>query len=287
MRASRTRWIRSGSSRRRSEHVERGTRRAPTSRGWPAAQLAGIDAAAVELDSRDTAGPRPTPLGRVRRSRLPERRRPNSCRGGVRLGECARPERGRRSQRRPRRRQRRGVRQSHPFRSRGAHSTTRGDTSGPGKRLEPAAHPDQPRSNRPRGRRHHDPWRRRRTRLALGRAGRPAPLDAHADPNQAPPMVARLRHHHGPPDTRAAMTAGWRDTPHERATVARVRARWQPPPPLAPDPFEREVDPDGTLPPVERGKRAESARRAHYLRLALRSARARRTSQSRSPNDNR
>jgi hypothetical protein len=40
--------------------------------------------------------------------------------------------------------------------------------------------------------------------------------------------------------------------------------------------FEREVDPDGVLPVVERRRRAEHARRAHMLRLALRSAQARR-----------
>lgn len=41
--------------------------------------------------------------------------------------------------------------------------------------------------------------------------------------------------------------------------------------------FEREVDPDGVLPVVERQRRAEHAMRAHMTRLALRSARARRT----------
>jgi hypothetical protein len=40
--------------------------------------------------------------------------------------------------------------------------------------------------------------------------------------------------------------------------------------------FERQVDPDGVLPLDERAKRAESARRAHYQRLALKSAQARR-----------
>lgn len=40
--------------------------------------------------------------------------------------------------------------------------------------------------------------------------------------------------------------------------------------------FEDQVDPDGTLPPAERRQRAESARKAHYARLALKSAKARR-----------
>lgn len=33
--------------------------------------------------------------------------------------------------------------------------------------------------------------------------------------------------------------------------------------------FEREVDPDGRLDPVERGRRAEAAKRAYFQRLAL------------------
>jgi hypothetical protein len=40
--------------------------------------------------------------------------------------------------------------------------------------------------------------------------------------------------------------------------------------------FEREVDPDGTLPPAERAKRAEYARKAYFQRLALKSAQVRR-----------
>jgi hypothetical protein len=39
--------------------------------------------------------------------------------------------------------------------------------------------------------------------------------------------------------------------------------------------FEREVDPDGTLDPGERARRAEHARKAYFLRLALASAHAR------------
>jgi hypothetical protein len=42
------------------------------------------------------------------------------------------------------------------------------------------------------------------------------------------------------------------------------------------DRFEREVDPDGLLDPRERELRAASARKAHFTRLALKSAQARR-----------
>lgn len=40
--------------------------------------------------------------------------------------------------------------------------------------------------------------------------------------------------------------------------------------------FERQVDPDGTLPPAERTRRAAHARSAHFAQLAYLSARARR-----------
>lgn len=42
------------------------------------------------------------------------------------------------------------------------------------------------------------------------------------------------------------------------------------------DKFEQQVDPDGRLPSDERARRAESARKAHFTRLALASAKARR-----------
>ncbi len=40
--------------------------------------------------------------------------------------------------------------------------------------------------------------------------------------------------------------------------------------------FEREVDPEGTLPEGERRRRAEHALKAHMIALAVKSARARR-----------
>ncbi len=40
--------------------------------------------------------------------------------------------------------------------------------------------------------------------------------------------------------------------------------------------FEIEVDPNGELDPAERARRAAHARKAHFLRLALASAKARR-----------
>jgi hypothetical protein len=42
--------------------------------------------------------------------------------------------------------------------------------------------------------------------------------------------------------------------------------------------FDREVDPDGKLPPADRRRRAGAARRAYFARLAMRSAQARRRS---------
>lgn len=41
------------------------------------------------------------------------------------------------------------------------------------------------------------------------------------------------------------------------------------------DKFEVQVDPDGVLSPAERALRAEHARKAHFQRMALKSARAR------------
>lgn len=49
------------------------------------------------------------------------------------------------------------------------------------------------------------------------------------------------------------------------------------------DRFEREVDPDGTLDPAARARRAEHARKAYFTRLALQSAKARRRSPSSGP----
>ncbi len=42
------------------------------------------------------------------------------------------------------------------------------------------------------------------------------------------------------------------------------------------DRFDREVDPEGNLPPEERARRAEHLRKAYFARLALASAKARR-----------
>lgn len=41
------------------------------------------------------------------------------------------------------------------------------------------------------------------------------------------------------------------------------------------DRFQLQVDPDGVLAPAERARRAEHARKAYFLGLALKSARAR------------
>lgn len=45
--------------------------------------------------------------------------------------------------------------------------------------------------------------------------------------------------------------------------------------------FERGVDPEGVLDPVERARRADAARRAYFTRLALRSATLRRNKANR------
>ena len=76
-------------------------------------------------------------------------------------------------------------------------------------------------------------------------------------------------------------------TPEQRALAARIGAhsKWAVTDPIEGtaaaraaflDRFEREVDPDGVLPPEQRARRAEHARKAYFTRLALASAKARR-----------
>lgn len=69
--------------------------------------------------------------------------------------------------------------------------------------------------------------------------------------------------------SRLAAHASW-------ARTSDATARTEPGRQAMRDKFEREVDPDGTLPPEERARRAEHARKAHFTRLALKSAQARR-----------
>lgn len=61
----------------------------------------------------------------------------------------------------------------------------------------------------------------------------------------------------------------WANTADATAATAAARKAFH-------DRFEREVDPDGALPPAERARRAEHLRKAHYSRMALASAKARR-----------
>jgi hypothetical protein len=68
---------------------------------------------------------------------------------------------------------------------------------------------------------------------------------------------------------RVAAHSRWASTDDRTAATAPARK-------AALDRFEREVDPDGTLPPTERAVRAEHARKAYFYRLALASAKARR-----------
>ena len=63
----------------------------------------------------------------------------------------------------------------------------------------------------------------------------------------------------------------WANTEDRTARTANARK-------AALDKFERQVDPNNELGPAERAERAEHARKAHFKRLALKSARARRRS---------
>jgi len=73
-------------------------------------------------------------------------------------------------------------------------------------------------------------------------------------------------------------------TPEQRSMRARIAAHVQhaqgrtntgPALKAFNDRWEREVDPEGALAPAERARRAEHAKRAHFQRLALKSAQVR------------
>ncbi|WP_285752022.1 hypothetical protein [Lentzea sp. NBRC 105346] len=66
-----------------------------------------------------------------------------------------------------------------------------------------------------------------------------------------------------------AAHTSWANTSNRAARTAAARK-------AADDRFERQVDPDGVLPPEERAQRAKAARKAHFLRMAAKSAAARR-----------
>ena len=70
---------------------------------------------------------------------------------------------------------------------------------------------------------------------------------------------------------RAAIAAhqSWANTEDRSARTASAREAFH-------KRFEDQVDPDRTLPPAERRRRAEHARKAYFARLALKSAKARR-----------
>lgn len=68
---------------------------------------------------------------------------------------------------------------------------------------------------------------------------------------------------------RIAAAERWANEPDRVAATASARKTFL-------ERFERQVDPDGTLNPAERAKRAEHARRAYFLRLAKLSAESRR-----------
>lgn len=69
---------------------------------------------------------------------------------------------------------------------------------------------------------------------------------------------------------RLAAHESWAATADPTARTAPARAAFL-------DRFERQVDPDGVLDPVDRARRAEQAKKAYFLRLAFQSAKARAT----------
>lgn len=67
----------------------------------------------------------------------------------------------------------------------------------------------------------------------------------------------------------AAAHTRWSREDDRQAATGKARAAFI-------DRFEKEVDPDGVLEPGERARRAESAKKAYFKRLAIKSAEARR-----------
>jgi len=65
----------------------------------------------------------------------------------------------------------------------------------------------------------------------------------------------------------------WANTPDRSARTAKARAALM-------AKFEQQADPEGKLLPAERALRAEHLRKAHFQRLALASAKARRTAKT-------
>lgn len=59
----------------------------------------------------------------------------------------------------------------------------------------------------------------------------------------------------------------WSRTTDRSAATAKARAAFA-------SKFEEQVDPDGTLPPVERARLAENARKAYFAELSLRRVQA-------------
>lgn len=68
---------------------------------------------------------------------------------------------------------------------------------------------------------------------------------------------------------RLASHTSWARTEDRSARTAPARRAFD-------ERFERQVDPGGVLDPAERARRAESARSAHFTRMALKSAQSRR-----------
>ena len=85
-----------------------------------------------------------------------------------------------------------------------------------------------------------------------------------------PPVVVRLEFDPDEMALRGRIGAHRLHAMHDaRETTAKARETFL-------NRFEREVDPDGTLSPEERRRRAEHAKKAHFARLARLSAEARR-----------
>jgi hypothetical protein len=92
---------------------------------------------------------------------------------------------------------------------------------------------------------------------------------ARGNPSEVPPLPSSLTPAERVLRSQIGAHKSWAQTDDRSARTAPARR-------AANDRFENQVDPDRILAPEERARRAEHARKAHMLSLALKSARARR-----------
>ncbi len=114
--------------------------------------------------------------------------------------------------------------------------------------------------------------------LVALRAAKLAAATAQTKPSPSRPRQTKRRGELSPAQrslqARMAVHRSWAFTPDRQARTAPARA-------AADARFERMVDPDGVLPEMERRLRADSARKAYFAELGMKSVKARQRASAR------